>query len=767
MQNQRLPKIDMAKSGHKRSRFNFSHDVNTTADFGVCQPAMCKMIVPGSKTTLNTESLTRLAPMVAPTFGRLKYKIWHQFVEIDDICEQFNAFMAQEPIYSAVDAVTAVPTQVPSVPLSCLTSLCFVGARATIYKVTAGSGVWDYQYEAFRSNVSADMTEIDLLFNYKENSSSIFMACPIGYDTADNFSSLSSRHFVLNLASWQSGSTSGRRGLSPNWSTCNSPTIPFFSAPLQNVLASSSPYNVDLGWNINSNGDMINNPVMPESADFLYEFECYDGSNTKTYVIAFKFSDVGKRMRKNIIGLGYQLDLESQSEVSFLPLLAYYKAYWNLFGLTQWQDWQQTNCYKLIHLLNSSYNIHLGSVTDSTLSSNASAHFFTIFVDFIKDLMDVFVTDSADYVSSHLPTTSVSPVVPEGFISVANTTITSYDSSGSVAGIPSHGQGAPGNGHSYINNILHGHADEEFLKRLYKWTNRNTIIGRRIAELLRAQGLGKFVDECKSDFIGYTEDVITISDVVSTADTAFQVGSGATLGEFGGKGVQYTKGKNFIFENDVFGYWVTICAIVPESGFSQQIDPTLYALDKNGFYQPEFDSQGYDASRKCVVQGASDFRHKLPLDSLGATFGYKPRFFEYKFAQNITNGDMSLRGTRDTYLPYFLDKFIVVNDKYISAKSSNPAQFNVRNLFDASQLPTADERIWRFITKFPWLGNLRRIFAAGGNVDDNMRHRMTDLDFMYWVSSNHDDFLIHNIFDMQCYALPTLISARSSSSVVS
>lgn len=746
MQNQRLPKVDMAKSGNKRSRFNFSHDVNTTCDFGSVQPAMCKMLVPGSKTTLSTESLTRLAPMVAPTFGRMKYKMWHQFVEFRDLFEDFDAMLAQQPIYSSTTKTTFVPSSLPVISLGSLSSLCLIGARATLYVQDTSSLQYnaDVKYVSFDNTVSADMTALDSLLGYAPISSSDpLVACPITNYTSDSFSSNTNQHFILNLSGY-SGSP-GRYGI--GYFQLASSISSALIAPLQNTYYSSlsgGQRYQDLGYVYDSSGNLINNPVTIDGADILVDFPWYNGSTDMKATIAFRLSDFGKRIRKILIGCGYQFDLSNSIAFSVAPLFAYYKAYWNIFGLTQWQDWQQTHCYKLLKLLNCpAYSID--QMTDSTPPHGVSI--FDEFVGFISDLGDCFITDSADFVSAHLPNTAVSPQGSANFIDV--------DGSIGIQQVSSMGNVDPGapasavNGHAYINKVNHGHLDEEYLKRLYKWTNRNTIIGRRIADLLRAQGLGKFVDDSKSDFIGYTEDIVNVSDVVSTADTSFAGSQGASLGEFGGKGVQYTKGKNFTFENEVFGFWVTLVAIVPESGYSQQIDMTNRAYGKFSFYNPEFDSLGYDASYKFAVQGSVDWFKSG--QHLMTTFGFKPRYFEYKFAQNVTNGDISRRSTRSVYLPYILDRFITLNDAYTVTDPSNLKIIYAKSIFNANSLPVAGN-VWRYPTKYPWLGNLDRIFANTSQVDENGRYLIPDFDYQYWCVSNNDNFLVHNIFDMQCYA---------------
>ena len=56
MRTNKQSKIVVPKSGFKRSRFNWSHDVNTTFAWGEMQPTQCKMLIPGSKTTMDAQT---------------------------------------------------------------------------------------------------------------------------------------------------------------------------------------------------------------------------------------------------------------------------------------------------------------------------------------------------------------------------------------------------------------------------------------------------------------------------------------------------------------------------------------------------------------------------------------------------------------------------------------------------------------------------------------------------------------------------------------
>ena len=718
MDNQKLGKISMSKSGHPRARFNMSHDVNTTADFGSVQPAMCRMCVPGTKSKLQTRSLTRLAPMVAPAFGRVKLKLYHEFVALKDVFYSFDSVMSQTPQYSVSSDVTEFKTGIPSTYLSFLSWLCLIGSRVTIYQKNDADGI----FKAGTSDQEAASAKSDAdAIGLKP-----FNVDSLGFDGT---------HMVLSASRFGNAT----KLLIPLANQAES----FDVGSLTNVA-----YQRDFGFVV-SNNVVVNDPVYLESADLVWE-------NSTGYTYAFRLSSVGKRLRKILIGCGYQLDLGATNRlVSLLPLFAFFKAYWNLFGLTQWQNYETTSLNKLLEFMKANGVSTLGDWNFN--NESFGEQLTTLFFGFVKDLCTCFYTDSVDYVSSHIPSTAVSPrtEMSATFIDVNSAdnmvadNITEVDSSGSADGTPY----ASVNAHAFIDKIEHGELDSEYLKRLYKWTNRNTIIGRRIGEILRAQGLGKFVDACKTDFIGFTEDYVEISDVISMADTDTNGNNtGRLLGEYGGRGLQLTQSKDFVYENDEFGYLVSLMVIVPESGYMQQCDPTIFALNKFALYNPEFDSLGFEASTKRVVQGACDWNFMRNANgTLDGTFGFVPRYFGFKFAHNINNGDITLRGSRDKYLPYTLDKFIDMGSPRVEPSGTVGAYRYERQLLP-NDLPMAGNT-YRYVGRYPFLGNFNRIFANDEDLilTNRMIHFGEGL-LDWWFLNFHDNFLISSVFNLVQWA---------------
>lgn len=76
----------------------FSFDNNTTLGIGNVQPLFCKQVAGGSKISVDFGQLTRLSPLVVPSFARLKQRNYFVFVPMSMVMPSFDAFLSQSPI---------------------------------------------------------------------------------------------------------------------------------------------------------------------------------------------------------------------------------------------------------------------------------------------------------------------------------------------------------------------------------------------------------------------------------------------------------------------------------------------------------------------------------------------------------------------------------------------------------------------------------------------------------------------------------------------
>ena len=115
-----------------------SFDNNTTFGFGNVQPLFSKFVVPHSKLTINFGQLTRLAPLVVPSFARLKQLNDFVFVPMNKVFPAFDAYLSRNMIKGTTKSY--VPNSVP----------CITNRR--LFNLLVGN----YSYLILKRDVSAN-----------------------------------------------------------------------------------------------------------------------------------------------------------------------------------------------------------------------------------------------------------------------------------------------------------------------------------------------------------------------------------------------------------------------------------------------------------------------------------------------------------------------------------------------------------------------------------------------------------------------------------
>ena len=757
--------IKIPKSGFKRSKFNWSHDVNTTFGWGEIQPTECKLLVPGSKTVNNSKGLVRFAPMLVPTFGRVHYKSFSQFVPLEDVFPNFGSFMSQEPTSTA--AKTAVAKKLCCAPLAHISSWAFLGARATMYFAiptndgkTAQENAFAGNYITwFRQNPNAGQSQSDWRQWFDKFMTASNQAVQNEQDTWNHQSNL----FLPEIDA-----------VTINFNRLGQMYEDVF--PVNTIIRLANketndlcPVRRDYQPNLYSGDSSIQSwqrEVTMESADFVLEGHVNNNGEDVYFAFAFEFSDFGKRIRKILQGCGYQISLTSKRMVSILPLLAQYKAYFDVFGLQLYQSWETTFANKFIKYMTNEFVNELTDFTPRSKQAYATAtDVFNLHCFMLVELADEWYTDRPDFYGAHIEKLGVSPQLDTSkFISVAsdgNMKLGANVDNKNVeqlsgASITQRELNVISDAYPnlpYIMQLQHGQADATILQRWTRWINKYSILGRAFDKIMRAFGLGKYLDAVDSTFISSNEHMLTISDVVSMAATA-----DATLGEFGGKGLEYFENRKEVFENDSYGYWITLSCIVPESGYTQNIDLTLDCIEKMDMYQADFDAIGMEATTKESLVAAQSISSTHTQELVEHTFGFVPRQSKWKVHKNLVNGDFNRHGLRSVYLPYTLDKQLNINDFDVDVQDyRNPQGALIYNFVRlnksrrAANLPCAGN--WaRTPTKYKWLGNFDRIFDK---FDEKAVQESVNTDlgqFIGWSDFNRDNFMFHGIQSMTCWA---------------
>lgn len=732
MRNNIQNDVKVENARNYKSKFDLSGSISNTLSIGRVGVAFSRELRPKTKAMCGSEQLLWLNALVRPVYAKQKYKNWHMFVPIADVFPNYDAMMAREPINR--NGAIFTPSAAPSLPTSCLSAICLNGSRCSLYLREIGS--------------ASDPIPTDLA---EQLSSSTFAIAR--YNPAD-----ANDNYRKAVDAALQGIWSKRSDGSPIIDIGTLLHLPaFWDNTWSFDLESGNIDKVSFGKYDGLEEDQYfatlggydhKNVVSLDKADFVVYTVHSDNTLNKTYSCAwaFRLSSWGQSFYKNLRALGYDVNLDDDTPCSLVPLIAAYKAYWDIFGLNMWQNWETTAAARLIEIYTN------WSTSNFDVWSNNNTAGWNAFKSFIFDEFGaMWLTEKNDFVSAHLPQPTISPEATQSVLSVGSLlgisdvkgfSGQSIDSNSDTRGYnslqPSYSHA---DGHAKTKDINHGALDSELLKRLYKWTNRNTVLGRKIADLMRAQGLGMYMERTRVNYIGDTEVPLDVKRVTSQSDTFNEAtGEGAVLGQYAGNGVGYKPNqKKLFYETDCEGFWICLDAVTCDSGYSQANDISTRATNPDMFYRPDFDALGLEQNSKTILNGSKfTSLRKIclgsgeNLDKFVASmspFGFAPRYSRWKIGRSCLNGGFSLRSTRDVYLPFNMDKVLFPEDAVSRPMGSQywdsthfPSSWSSDDAGEIHYLhrtlPITDVPIagnsWRFLNRFPWLSNLNRIFVAFG-----------------------------------------------------
>lgn len=459
--------------------------------------------------------------------------------------------------------------------------------------------------------------------------------------------------------------------------------------------------------------------VTLDSADFVVPVT-FSGNK---YYACFRFSSHSQRLFKVLTGLGYVPLSDTSSggfvKTSILPLLAFYKAYFDTYSPVRDMSFLNTKCYALIDFLSSSSSSNDFSTSDGYKSIYKLFEYFII-----SELSNCWYAAPDDYISVH----TAKP------LNIAiDSTFPVSDGLGNRVFIKSSSDSV-----SFAGNVVSTNSDTNFttlpllksLSRLSRFVSKDSVIGQRLSTWMQQHFGADVSNQLFKDahFVGRKTIPLQISDVMSTSDTASADGlSGRDLGAYGGKGLGFGD-FNLKFHASVHGYFFVFASVVPDSRTHQGFDPTLLATTRYELPTPEFDGLGYEITdKRCLIDNNGVYSSSGKSNSNG--FGYVPRYTGYKYRKNVANGEFGRRSSLSTFAPYYLDRIIRTNHIAVSKTGLNtqwtPLSYDV---------PSASPS-WRFITRFDYLSDFDRIFINNPNPND-------------WVNSIEDNFMCQSIFNV-------------------
>lgn len=679
---------DASKLPHHKHDLN--HDVSTTFDWGHIQPLMVRELPARSSCNLRVGQIVRLQNLVLPTFGRLTLNTYNVFVPMESIFHPYASLRAGQT-YMGSNA-TYIPNQV----ISCS--------------------------PAFIDLIVKCFSEVSILICPVANLSYNTDTLSVEFDYCTNVSDVESWYDFL-VQSYPDFFSSGVAG-TPF-------TTDYFSDYVQ-FKRQEVPESFDsFDW------VQVANDTFHSSEEVQFK-----------YIVCGRYTEAGRNLRKVLYGCGYKLIFDF-TPVSILPILAYYKAYYDLFYPKRDMTWKDTPAAGLQEWCEQYGNFGIDTYQQGYAYVNKQR-----FVRFFLDLCETYYTQSPDFVSAHISGQRISTVPNQGIVSMdASGIVTTHVQTGNNPGTGV-SIGSTNTSTTPVYTRLLNQSNIDILERLTHRINAATQIGGDIRAFLKTQLGADYLDEDETYWIGSSKLDINISPVFSNAET-----ESGYLGEFAAQGSGANRGDLFKYETKVDGYWVTLAAVVPDARYAQGMDMNLKHVRRQDFLDPAFDSLTLLPTSKKYIFAERNFLNLIVTEdldygaeeetSLNSSFGNIPNYMEYCIAQNIQNGDMSLRRYRESYLPYTLDKLLPYTSSY---RNEEIDRAYIRN---TSYNVIVNSTIWRYIGLYKWIGDLNRVFANRGQVPAASSEQRSP-ENIYTTIGYEDNFISHNVLDFQVwnYKLP-------------
>ena len=204
--------------------------------------------------------------------------------------------------------------------------------------------------------------------------------------------------------------------------------------------------------------------------------------------------------------------------------------------------------------------------------------------------------------------------------------------------------------------------------KLQEWLETNARGGSRYFESIYAHFGVKSPDSRlqRPEYIGSNKSNMIISEVLQTSSP--QADGDTPQGNMSGHGQNISSSKNFTYYAQEHGFIIGIISVLPKTAYFQGVEKHwLKYNDRLEYYFPEFAHLGEQEIQNQEIYFnmptvGSDY------DPLG-TFGYTPRYAEYKFKNSRVAGDF-----RETLKYWHLGRDFetppALNDTFIGANPS-------------------------------------------------------------------------------------------------
>lgn len=174
--------------------------------------------------------------------------------------------------------------------------------------------------------------------------------------------------------------------------------------------------------------------------------------------------------------------------------------------------------------------------------------------------------------------------------------------------------------------------------RLQEWLEKNARGGSRYIESILSHFGVRSSDARlqRPEFLGGGSVPIQVSEVLQTAPA---VAGSTPLAEMAGHGIAVGSNSSIQYRCEEHGFIIGIMSVMPKTAYQDGINKMFFREDRFDYFWPEFAHLGEQE-----VLNKEIYANAGPMD-LNGTFGYVPRYSEYKYQNDTVHGEM--RNTLD------------------------------------------------------------------------------------------------------------------------
>lgn len=209
---------------------------------------------------------------------------------------------------------------------------------------------------------------------------------------------------------------------------------------------------------------------------------------------------------------------------------------------------------------------------------------------------------------------------------------------------------------------------------IQRWLENNARGGGRYIEQIQSHYNVRVPDYRlqRTEYLGGGKQNVTISEVLSTADTAE-----VPVGDMAGHGISVGRSNEFTYRCQEHGFIVGILSVMPRTAYSQGIDRMWIRQNKFDYAFPELANLGEQEIISKEVFYSFDNADAADNNEV---FGYIPRYAEYKFKNDRIAGDF--RGTLGFWhLGRFFNERPVLDSLFTTMYENGAQEETFRRIF--------------------------------------------------------------------------------------